>query len=193
MGREICCTSLTCEILLIFDARKSEEVFLQGVYEIPSLMNHDCVGNTRLAMGADEDHRLSVFAATKIDSGTPILFNYVSALDTTDTRLRCKRIIYLIWAFYTDIYFICSYKWLLSKRILPKCFYCEGVIYNVKSLRHLSEFKFFTCACARCQDPTEFGTFNSAVTLDCGGCTTRPTYALPKGKRLIRADLGFHC
>ena len=51
-------------------------------------MNHDCVGNTRLAMGTDEDHRLSVFAATKIESGTPILFNYVSALDTTDTRLR---------------------------------------------------------------------------------------------------------
>ena len=72
-------------------------------------MNHDCVGNTRLAMGADEDHRLSVFAATKIDSGTPILFNYVSALDTTDTRLRCKRIIYLIWAFYTDMYFISGY------------------------------------------------------------------------------------
>ena len=63
-------------------------LFLQGVYEIPSLMNHDCVGNTRLAMGTDEDHRLSVFAATKIESGTPILFNYVSALDTTDTRLR---------------------------------------------------------------------------------------------------------
>ena len=68
-----------------------EAVFLQGVYEIPSLMNHDCVGNTRLAMGADEDHRLSVFAATKIEAGTPILFNYVSSLETTDTRLRCKQ------------------------------------------------------------------------------------------------------
>ena len=63
-------------------------------------MNHDCVGNTRLAMGADEDHRLSVFAATKIGSGTPILFNYVSALDTTDTRLRCKRIIYFISGYF---------------------------------------------------------------------------------------------
>ena len=51
-------------------------------------MNHDCVGNTRLAMG--EDEAITVFAANKIESGTPILFNYVSALDTTDTRLRCE-------------------------------------------------------------------------------------------------------
>ena len=69
-------------------------------------MNHDCVGNTRLAMGADEDHRLSVFAATKIDSGTPILFNYVSALDTTDTRLRCKRIIYLISGYFLSGFYL---------------------------------------------------------------------------------------
>ena len=65
-----------------------ENMFLQGVYELPSLMNHDCVGNTRLTMSSDEDHRISVFAATKIEAGSPILFNYVSALDTTDTRLR---------------------------------------------------------------------------------------------------------
>ena len=69
-------------------------------------MNHDCVGNTRLAMGADEDHRLSVFAATKIESGTPILFNYVSALDTTDTRLRCKRIIYLISGYFLSGFYL---------------------------------------------------------------------------------------
>ncbi len=37
---------------------------LQGVYELPSMMNHECVGNARLTMDADE-HRICVYAASK--------------------------------------------------------------------------------------------------------------------------------
>jgi hypothetical protein len=48
-------------------------------------MNHDCVANTRLTM-RKVDNELTVFAATKIAANSPILFNYVNALDTTETR-----------------------------------------------------------------------------------------------------------
>ncbi|XP_044738752.1 SET domain-containing protein SmydA-8-like [Chrysoperla carnea] len=47
-------------------------------------------------------------------------------------------------------------------------------------LAHLKETKYFLCECARCKDPTEFGTFISA--LKCMGTETKPCtdgYQLP--------------
>ena len=54
-----------------------------GLFELPALMNHDCIGNTRLVMDtSNNDFKLSVYASVTIPKGRPILFNYVRPLDT---------------------------------------------------------------------------------------------------------------
>ncbi|XP_059097144.1 uncharacterized protein LOC131891555 isoform X2 [Tigriopus californicus] len=63
-----------------------QEAPLLGIYEEPSLMNHDCVGNTRLVMSSDL--KLTVYASIDIKAGMPILFNYVRPLDSIVARQK---------------------------------------------------------------------------------------------------------
>jgi hypothetical protein len=117
-----------------------EHLPTHGLFELASLINHDCIGNTRytchdhvglknqcnslilmsssrlvLDDSADEGFKLSMFASVTIPKGKPILFNYVRPLDTTLVRQT-----------------------------------------------NLITFKHFQCQCDRCTDPTELGTFCSA-------------------------------
>lgn len=66
--------------------RSPQEAPLLGIYEEPSLMNHDCIGNTRLVMSPDL--QLTVYASVDIKAGMPILFNYVRPLDSIIERQK---------------------------------------------------------------------------------------------------------
>ena len=58
-----------------------------GLFELASLMNHHCIGNTRLVVdNTNGVFKLSVFASVKIAKGSAILFNYVKPLDRTLNR-----------------------------------------------------------------------------------------------------------
>lgn len=98
-----------------------------GLFELASLMNHDCIGNTRLVIDdtPSEGFKLSIYASVSIAKGAPILFNYVKPLDCHQQRKES-----------------------------------------------LLDFKFFECKCSRCQDPSEFQTFNSAYA--CPSCQVGP-------------------
>jgi len=97
-----------------------------GLFETASLMNHDCIGNTRLVIDETKDgFQMSIYASVQISKGAPILFNYVRPLDT-----------------------------------------------HVLRKENLYNFKYFTCKCKRCEDPTELNTFNSAYL--CPTCQTGP-------------------
>ena len=109
-----------------FELLQKDSIPQHGLFELASLMNHDCVGNTRLVIDSSKDgFKMSVFASVPISKGSPILFNYVKPLDCYETRKE-----------------------------------------------NLLNFKFFLCQCPRCQDPTEFKTFNSAYL--CPICQTGP-------------------
>eukprot|EP00092_Neocalanus_flemingeri_P021681 GFUD01023519.1.p1 GENE.GFUD01023519.1~~GFUD01023519.1.p1 ORF type:complete len:518 (-),score=116.80 GFUD01023519.1:53-1606(-) len=57
---------------------------LFGMFFEPALMNHHCVGNTRLML--DNSNLMTVIASQQIKKNKPIKFNYGRALDTTWTR-----------------------------------------------------------------------------------------------------------
>merc|ERR1712059_238290 len=57
---------------------------LFGVFFEPAMMNHDCVGNTRIML--DSNHQMTVLASLHIKKNTQIKFNYGRALDPTMTR-----------------------------------------------------------------------------------------------------------
>ena len=57
---------------------------LFGLFFEPAMMNHHCVGNTRLML--DSSNLMTVLASQQIKKGKPIKFNYGRALDTTTTR-----------------------------------------------------------------------------------------------------------
>lgn len=123
-------------------------------------MNHDCVANTRLTM-RKVDNELTVFAATKIAANSPILFNYVNALDTTETRWQ-------IFLVFLQTIFVCKINTFLH---FPPEMTLSSVYVHFFRQKTLAEFKFFRCKCHRCQDPTELGTFNSAVASNCECCS----------------------
>lgn len=58
-----------------------------GVYDLPSMMNHDCVGNTRLVISG-ERKKILVFSSINIEKNCPILFNYGRALDSSYERKK---------------------------------------------------------------------------------------------------------
>jgi hypothetical protein len=55
---------------------------LRGIYPRASLMAHDCVANTHLAV--DDDFEMSIHASVPIPRGHPIYFNYTSAMQVYD-------------------------------------------------------------------------------------------------------------
>jgi hypothetical protein len=55
---------------------------LRGIYLRASLMAHDCVANTHLAV--DDDFEMSIHASVPITRGHPIYFNYTSAMQVCD-------------------------------------------------------------------------------------------------------------
>jgi len=57
---------------------------LFGMFFEPAMMNHHCVGNTRLML--DSSNLMTVIANQPIKKSKPIKFNYGRALDTTRTR-----------------------------------------------------------------------------------------------------------
>eukprot|EP00090_Calanus_glacialis_P007363 TRINITY_DN15811_c0_g1_i1.p1 TRINITY_DN15811_c0_g1~~TRINITY_DN15811_c0_g1_i1.p1 ORF type:complete len:518 (+),score=133.58 TRINITY_DN15811_c0_g1_i1:73-1626(+) len=57
---------------------------LFGMFFEPALMNHHCVGNTRLML--DSSNLMTVIASQPIKKSKPVKFNYGRALDTTWTR-----------------------------------------------------------------------------------------------------------
>ena len=63
---------------------KGNSIF--GVYDLASMMNHDCVGNVRIAI--DSKKTLSAFASVDIAKNEAILFNYGRALDSFEERRK---------------------------------------------------------------------------------------------------------
>ena len=57
---------------------------LFGLFFEPALMNHHCVGNTRLML--DNKHTMTVVAAVPVKKNAQVKFNYGRALDPTSTR-----------------------------------------------------------------------------------------------------------
>ncbi|KAI5754648.1 hypothetical protein M8J77_010294 [Diaphorina citri] len=105
-----------CGILDVnsFEIRSPDQELLRGIYLEASMMSHDCIGNTHLAV--DKDYVMTVRASLPIAKGEKILFNYTGPLQGTE----CRR----------DI---------------------------------LRKGKYFECKCVRCDDPTELGTYMSAI------------------------------
>ena len=94
---------------------------LIGLFFEPAMMNHHCVGNTRLTM--DDKHLLTVITSLPIKKNGQVKFNYVRALDTTAIRQSM-----------------------------------------------LLENKYFSCLCERCLDPTELGSYSSALRCPIAKC-----------------------
>ena len=68
-------------------SQEQQKASQQGLVEYPALMNHSCVGNTRLVVDSSGgEYKVSVYASVTIPKGTEITFNYVKALDTTLVR-----------------------------------------------------------------------------------------------------------
>ena len=68
-------------------SQEQQKASQQGLVEYPALMNHSCVGNTRLVVDSSGgEYKVSVYASVTIPKGTEITFNYVKALDTTLAR-----------------------------------------------------------------------------------------------------------
>ncbi|CAB4055865.1 SMYD [Lepeophtheirus salmonis] len=59
---------------------------IQGLYDVPSLMNHSCVGNARLVINSGM--YIDVYAAVPISNKAPITFNYISPLEDYDRRQK---------------------------------------------------------------------------------------------------------
>ena len=75
------------ELLNQMKAEQGKAPF-SGLFELASLMNHHCIGNTRLVVDNDSNgiFKLSVYASVAISKGSPILFNYVKPLDRNMNR-----------------------------------------------------------------------------------------------------------
>ena len=61
-----------------------QDSLLFGLYFEPALMNHHCVGNTRLML--DGQHTMTVLASLPVKKNAQVKFNYGRALDPTLTR-----------------------------------------------------------------------------------------------------------
>eukprot|EP00096_Caligus_rogercresseyi_P012366 TRINITY_DN5148_c0_g1_i1.p1 TRINITY_DN5148_c0_g1~~TRINITY_DN5148_c0_g1_i1.p1 ORF type:complete len:543 (-),score=128.12 TRINITY_DN5148_c0_g1_i1:82-1710(-) len=62
---------------------------IQGIYDVPSLMNHDCIGNTRLVI--NNGFHIDIYASVPIKRSSRITFNYCSPLDDFSQRQRSLR------------------------------------------------------------------------------------------------------
>jgi len=67
-----------------FEVRRGAGVKLRGLYPLASLMNHDCVPNTRHVFDAQD--KMLVFATVDIAKGTPVTSTYTQALWSTPHR-----------------------------------------------------------------------------------------------------------
>ena len=78
------------ELLSQIKAGAGGKAPFSGLFELASLMNHHCIGNTRLVVDNDGNgtFKLSVYASVAISKGSPILFNYVKPLDRTINRQK---------------------------------------------------------------------------------------------------------
>uniref|UniRef100_A0A8D8XRP4 Protein msta, isoform A n=1 Tax=Cacopsylla melanoneura TaxID=428564 RepID=A0A8D8XRP4_9HEMI len=128
-----------CGILDVnsFEIRSPEQELLRGIFLEASMMCHDCIGNTHLAV--DKDYVMTVRASLPIAKGDKIMFNYTGPLQGTE----CRR----------DI---------------------------------LRKGKYFECNCVRCDDPSELGTYLSA--LRCPKC--RKGYILNEKEEWKCQDCG---
>merc|ERR1712130_296100 len=61
-----------------------QDSLLFGLFFEPALMNHHCVGNTRLML--DGQHTMTVLASLPVKKNAQVKFNYGRALDPTLTR-----------------------------------------------------------------------------------------------------------
>ena len=61
-----------------------QDSLLFGLFFEPALMNHHCVGNTRLML--DNQHTMTVIASLPVKKNAQVKFNYGRALDPTLTR-----------------------------------------------------------------------------------------------------------
>ncbi|CAB3385479.1 Hypothetical predicted protein [Cloeon dipterum] len=67
-----------------YEIRRNGGVKLRGLYPLASLMNHDCVPNTRHVF--DRDDKMLVFATVDISKGSPVTSTYTHALWSTHQR-----------------------------------------------------------------------------------------------------------
>ena len=71
----------------LINHQKPQNPSLPGLFELAALMNHDCIGNTRMVVdSSDNEFKMSVYASVTIPKGTPIIFNYVKPLDMITDR-----------------------------------------------------------------------------------------------------------
>jgi hypothetical protein len=119
-----------------FEVRRAGGVRLRALYPLAALMNHDCVPNTRHVFDASD--KMLVFATVAIAKGAPVVATYTQALWSTPRRRAHLR--------------------------ATKCFDCACLRCRVSPFFYLFEPDAFPLlSLSRCSDPSELGTYVSAI------------------------------
>jgi len=125
---------------------------LFGIFYEPALMNHHCVGNTRLLL--DNGHQMTVVASQAIKKNQQIKFNYARALDPTLTR-RTQLL--------ENKYFLCKCERCedqteLGSHMSSLLCACGGVTVPAQPLSLTSDWE-----CVKCKEITEGGLVGELV------------------------------
>lgn len=110
----------------------------RALYNEAFLLAHDCSANTSHSDNA-ATYELIIRVVKDVPINDPITLSYAYTLQVNNFRLNIDTIIILI------------------------CFFFCGIQGTLKRREHLQEGKFFWCQCDRCTDPTELGTYSSAI------------------------------
>ena len=126
-------------------------------------MSHNCRPNTKHTF--DPDYGINVFATVPIG----MFFLYIFCNFTKKFFFNNKNILLKIsWNWNMNLVF---WKYIyLAKGEVISASYTQSIWNTMNRRKHLKQSKCFWCSCARCQDPTEFGTYLSALNCSkCGG------------------------
>ena len=118
---------------------------LRAMYRIACLISHDCTPNTRHTFGKGLD--LNLYATTDIGKLGRI------SHDNKNNLLRSF-----------------AFSSLADKDSVISASYTQSLWNTPQRREHLRMSKCFWCACDRCRDPSEFGTWlTCSICPECGG------------------------
>ena len=126
---------------------------IRGVFPLTAIAAHGCIANTKHVIheNSANKYEIIVYASVPIQRGQMIFTNYTYSLEGN----------ILISHFHFHLFFAYArFECLISFLCVPG---------TKERRKHLRESKYFDCSCPRCSDPTEGGTYLSA--LKCQKCS----------------------
>lgn len=124
-----------------FDIRFRDRVSFRGLYPTASLMNHECVANTRHVF-TPNDWRIKVFATKDIPTGEQISANYSQSLWNTPSRRLHLNLTKHFWCSCRR----CADPFELGTSLSAlKCTKCGSLVHSSNSLDYNSTWECVEC------------------------------------------------